>query len=417
MSILVKGSFCYPIVFLPNKRSRKMRKTVLKSFFYQAYLELEESEFPLVFEYKDKFRKGLPVDNVHVRSYNGEFYEQVAFNMTHSGILDFFKRTLDYSIYNSDYAGLDPDVHSAISNSEHVLHKEGLLTEESIIRFDLKNEFLKRALAKESYKDYVIFKDGIWRRCNEPKYIVEMPISVFDERIPHITITQKGGIFNALQLEEGTKADIRAFEKRLLNLMNDSGISNEFGEEWLGHIAYNLHKESGLSHEDALKETLSGKFHCRGTIQDIENFGNELTFSTVTAYSEPKMLFDKIIEDKKFSHCKLFWFAIEPSNGYYATNDQKGEVFGGQDYHIEHEWNSDLLDLVGEPDFFSVDEARASLIKLVTSSLFGTSRLSLKAAEELDIEDIVDLVKATELFDNEGEEILICINKVQRSDS
>lgn len=106
-----------------------------------------------------------------------------------------------------------------------------------------------------------------------------------------------------------------------LECMKKSFIENDFGQTWLGNLVAFL----GGDWE---------KIYCRGSWGCLEMAGDDLMFSTETAWREMSE-FRHFVESE-YPGMKFYYISEEPGSEYYVTNDADGEFFRYL-FEIEHD--------------------------------------------------------------------------------
>lgn len=103
-------------------------------------------------------------------------------------------------------------------------------------------------------------------------------------------------------------------------------IENDFGATWLGCLVHALgHDWQNIS--------------CRGSWTNLSLKGDTLTFTTWSAWTPPTDVVDLI--QQKFPEIDYFYYAEEPGNCLYETNDIEGKYYPFRyllEYTRDEEW-------------------------------------------------------------------------------
>lgn len=164
---------------------------------------------------------------------------------------------------------------------------------------------------------------------------------------------------------KGPKDELRKLLSLLHQWTSKSFEKSYFGDMWLGNIVMG----AGFETMDNEK----GGFPCKGEIEyfgTIEKHGdkpNDYIFplAYTSEWDTYDNLWDAVLE-RHAPHCKAYWFAVEPGNCLYATNDLKGFYFKGE-YAVEcnlKEGNSLNEMFANEENPFTEKELHTKLSKV-----------------------------------------------------
>lgn len=113
---------------------------------------------------------------------------------------------------------------------------------------------------------------------------------------------------------EGNVKEVKSLYELMKGLQErkEPSVENGFGISWLG----------------CLVDELGGdwnKTYCRGDWRNLEMNGDNLQFTTETAWSPCNEVFDLVCE--KFPSLHYYYQAEEPGCVFYQTNDSEGTYF------------------------------------------------------------------------------------------
>lgn len=161
----------------------------------------------------------------------------------------------------------------------------------------------------------------------------------------------------------GEESEIRALYDNMVALkeMSDSLVDNGFGKTWLGNLVTRLGGDWN-------------KVRCRGSYDNVEIEGNELRFTTESAWCEPYETIDFI--KGVYPNIQFYYMAEEPGMRYFVTNDASGMYFQERycferpgvcesSYYSDAEIEAflqDVSDFLGR-DINSADEAQDAICK------------------------------------------------------
>ena len=204
----------------------------------------------------------------------------------------------------------------------------------------------------------------------------------------------------------------------ILELKKDSGIKNDFGQDWLGNLAYNLCKKKGLSDYESEKEVVTSLDYagCRGTLESLELDVSDENVSSLNAYTETKnysasTIFKEILSLSEIKDVEFFWQDFY-EDGEIVTNDSKQIVFKGS-YYIDNECDPNIEEFNFESDVYSEDDSRKIFINILTSKYAcEEDLLTQEDAEKLTTEELFNLVDGAEFYDENDDEIYLVVKEV-----
>lgn len=224
---------------------------------------------------------------------------------------------------------------------------------------------------------------------------------------------------------KGDNEKLKELKLFLFEMFEDSKFENDFGQTWLGHLAYNYYKKKGMTEEEAKENTLYYKdlFSCRGYLMasnielNLELFDNdvegELSFSTETKGGSSAHLFELVLQQAGFTDCKLYWLIISDNFDWMETNDIESVVFKDERYYIDHEGDDAAVELVEEPSFYSEKDAKSVFEKIITSSYIDEDiRLTEKEAKSLNAEELFSRLEDVEFYDKDDNYFYFVVRKV-----
>ena len=186
------------------------------------------------------------------------------------------------------------------------------------------------------------------------------------------------------------KENLLKLKDFILDLKANSGIENNFGKDWLGHLAFNLCKRKGLSDEESKEAACYSSDYagCRGTLESVD-------FLALSG----------------LENIEFYWLDFY-ENGEIETNDSKQVVFKG-DYFIDHECEPNFMEIASEPDTYTKEEARKIFINLLTSKYVHKDDALIKEeAEKLTTEELFNLVDSAEFYNDDDDEIYLVVKEV-----
>lgn len=195
----------------------------------------------------------------------------------------------------------------------------------------------------------------------------------------------------------------------------NSGIENDFGKDWLGHLAFNLCKRKGLSDEESKEAACYSSDYagCRGTLEsvDFDEDGSRLEINTETKNNSASLIFKEALALSGLENIEFYWLDFY-ENGEIETNDSKQVVFKG-DYFIDHECEPNFMEIASEPDTYTKEEARKIFINLLTSKYVHKDDALIKEeAEKLTTEELFNLVDSAEFYNDDDDEIYLVVKEV-----
>ena len=113
---------------------------------------------------------------------------------------------------------------------------------------------------------------------------------------------------------EGNAKEVKSLYELMKGLQErkEPSVENGFGTSWLGCLV------DGLGGD-------WNKTYCRGDWSNLEMNGDNLQFTTETAWSPCNEVFDLVCE--KFPSLHYYYQAEEPGCVFYQTNDSEGTYF------------------------------------------------------------------------------------------
>lgn len=204
----------------------------------------------------------------------------------------------------------------------------------------------------------------------------------------------------------------------ILELKKDSGIKNDFGQDWLGHLAYNLCKKKGLSDYESEKEVVTSLDYagCRGTLESLELDVSDENVSSLNVYTETKnysasTIFKEILSLSEIKDVEFFWQDFY-EDGEIVTNDSNQIVFKGS-YYIDSDCDADIEEFNFESDVYSKEDSKKIFINILTSKYaYEDDLLTQEEAEKLTTEELFNLVDSAEFYDENDDEIYLVVKEV-----
>lgn len=211
------------------------------------------------------------------------------------------------------------------------------------------------------------------------------------------------------------KENLSKLKDFIFDLKANSGIENDFGKDWLGHLAFNLCKKKGLSDEESKEAACYSSDYagCRGTLEsvDFDEDGSRLEINTETKNNSAYVIFKEALALSGLENVEFYWLDFY-ENGEIETNDSKQVVFKG-DYFIDHECELNFMEVASEPDTYTKEEARKIFINLLTSKyVHQDDALTQEEAEKLTTEELFNLVDSAEFYDDNDDEIFLVVKEV-----
>ena len=138
---------------------------------------------------------------------------------------------------------------------------------------------------------------------------------------------------------EGEKEEIQDLYNKLISLeeMKEPLAKSDFGKRWLGCVV-----------------TLFGgnrkEIKCRGYFAELEKTSDiTISFYTETAWVDMPEVWELVLSH--YENIKCYFYAEEPGNAYYATNDAERKYFSTRFIVEQSEEDTEYYD--DEPDLFS----------------------------------------------------------------
>ena len=116
---------------------------------------------------------------------------------------------------------------------------------------------------------------------------------------------------------DGTKSEIQTLYDILDKARSTDTVKNDFGERWLGNIAYLI----GINNE------IDKSFECRGTLDSVGGIGIDgndhawFSIETTTAWTYDENLWYAVIKKLNLSSIIVSFFAYEPSDDICVIHD------------------------------------------------------------------------------------------------
>lgn len=117
-----------------------------------------------------------------------------------------------------------------------------------------------------------------------------------------------------ITIQNENEEELKRLEEELTNALK--GNDSDFGDNWLGNLLLYL----GYS----LDEVSTGPISCRGSIDYIERFDDELLIDMQSAWT-PHLLPIKLFTEKYAPESEILYTAEEPGFELYLTNDPEKE--------------------------------------------------------------------------------------------
>lgn len=145
-----KIDFCSEQQYLPTQRCKNLKKRYVKHTSEVDITEVEKEDFPVAFEITE-------------RRFNVEFHKEI--------------RCYDRKLYKlvkclKESSSLSCIVNDKLTNifGQLMEERDSSFAEKSIvINDDVKKQ---EAVLSKKAENYIIFKGNLWKRCNEPGYVV-----------------------------------------------------------------------------------------------------------------------------------------------------------------------------------------------------------------------------------------------------
>lgn len=215
----------------------------------------------------------------------------------------------------------------------------------------------------------------------------------------------------------GEKDDLVNLKHFIMDLQKDSGIENS-DKEWIGHIAYNLCRNKGLSDSESIEAVLHSSEYrgCRGHVESIDDL-THLSPSHLIVRLESKnesavTIFEELLRLSKIENIDLYWLNFYDDCSA-ETNDSE-QVFFKWSYYLDHDsdFDSEFTKETSDCGCYTEEEAKDIFIKLLTSKFVSENeRLSKKDAESMNILELLNCIDSAEFYDDD-EEIYLSVKSV-----
>lgn len=179
---------------------------------------------------------------------------------------------------------------------------------------------------------------------------------------------------------EGHKADVEKIRGLLIQWTSKEYMHSDFGKNWLGNIV--LGAGFKVDEEDGL--------HCRGWIDSIGDITESTDgYSFVVEYESawgPVSDMWKAVMQKHAPTCAMYWYAEEPGNEVYETNDLNKKHFD-MDYVVDSYVENSKNPLSSA--FDGIEGFTKEGLKALLESMFGKGTLEglIQKAENVPIGD------------------------------
>lgn len=128
----------------------------------------------------------------------------------------------------------------------------------------------------------------------------------------------------------GDKKETAKLNDMLKEMEREDGISNGFGNMWLGNLVTKLGEDWN-------------KVSCRGEICCFESDSGIVRILQSTAWGEQDGVRKSI--EKRFPSIKVYWQEFETGNLVFATNDKNGDYFKNNYIVVEPDESHEFVTL------------------------------------------------------------------------
>lgn len=158
----------------------------------------------------------------------------------------------------------------------------------------------------------------------------------------------------------GDEKQIADLYEKLSSLPGREDVAeNGFGKFWLGNVL-------GLFGKDW------NEIYCRGNIEALGRpKPTEIHFCTMTAWGDMPQVWDVVLEN--YPGLKYYYYAEEPGNCYYQTNDAEGKYFPAR-YAVDR-WDSGIEYIATQ------EEVLAYVGKLLDTTFTSWKQMALHVGE------------------------------------